>query len=252
MKVDEETQSVVDYALVEHEFLTIVSAVQQNALRTRSIGDSVTNNLTCDSLTLLNGDPADFMPNPVFTSDVSIMSCELNIPDSKSRTGKIQVRVTDKVKKPGAQMIIKLINYEVSGITYHCDSMMVATKEIHDTYSTYQFILVNGLCKAPAYTVKYDFDRILYNYSKGEPVGTGSLIRIYGNSSGVNRHGVTFSTAILSSGLTKYRSCAYVSKGTLEITLEGFKKRTIDFGSGMCDEEASFTVNENTVTFKLK
>jgi hypothetical protein len=38
----------------------------------------------------------------------------------------------------------------------------------------------------------------------------------------------------------------------MELTPAGFKKRSVDFGNGSCDDLATFTVNENTVTFKLK
>jgi hypothetical protein len=38
----------------------------------------------------------------------------------------------------------------------------------------------------------------------------------------------------------------------MELTPDGFKTRTVDYGNGVCDDNATFTVNGSTVAFKLK
>jgi hypothetical protein len=77
------------------------------------------------------------------------------------------------------------------------------------------------------------------------------VISITGNSSGKNRLGRTFTTDI-TSGLIKRSDCKYITSGTLELTPEGLRTRTVDFGNGTCDDDATFTVNGQTISFKLK
>lgn len=247
MEIDNDTQSVVDHALAEQEFLAIVSAIRHSALKTKSIGDSAAAD-PCDSLLLMGGDPSDFEPNPIYTYNASNIACALSGDDHKSRSGQIQVRITGKVKNPGARMIIRLINYQTSGTDYRCDSIVVTT----GAAGNYQVALVNGLLSTADYTIKYDFSGAIHEYPGGKSPVNGAFMKVYGNATGVNRQGIAFSTATSSAGLTRYNSCAYVSEGSLDITTEGFQKRTVDFGDGACDADASFTVNENRVIFKLK
>jgi hypothetical protein len=58
------------------------------------------------------------------------------------------------------------------------------------------------------------------------------------------------------SPLTKRANCQFISSGILNLTPEGFKTRTVDYTSGTgkdaCDDDATFSVNGNTVAFKLK
>ena len=74
---------------------------------------------------------------------------------------------------------------------------------------------------------------------------------MYGEAKGSNRRGLPFSVTI-NYDIVKHNNCSFFQKGKIEISPEGYKKRLVDFGDGTCDDEGSFTVNENTVAFKLK
>jgi hypothetical protein len=43
-----------------------------------------------------------------------------------------------------------------------------------------------------------------------------------------------------------------MTSGTVDVTPDGFKTRTVDFGNGACDDDATYTVNGQTISFKLK
>ncbi len=253
MEVDNETQSVVDYAIADQEFTAIVPAIYQSARFTKGTGVQNTFSLSsCDTLTYVSGDTTDFIPNPIYTLHAN-GACSLVMPDGKSRSGKITVRLTGRVRVPGSQMILKLNDYAASGINYGCDSLVVTTKESTASYAIFGIKLVNGICKTNLYSIKYKFERTFTIYPAGDFVSADAVTYVYGDASGTNRQGKNFSTnTAQGTSLVKHKTCQYFDKGTMELTPEGFKTRTINFGDGNCDDEATFTVNENTVAFKLK
>jgi len=254
MEVDNETQSVVDYAIADQEFAAIIPAVYQSLLVTKGTGAQTGFPLlSCDTLTYLSGDTTDFDPNPVYSLNVSNTSCSLIIPDGKVRAGKITIRLTGKIRMPGSQMVLKLYDYGASGISYSCDSLVLSTRESVASYASFGVKLVNGLCKTGPYSIKYKFDRIFTVYPAGDAAGSDAVVYMYGDGSGTNRQGKNFSTnTVQGTSLVKHKTCKYIDKGIMELTPEGFKTRMINFGDGNCDDEATFTVNENTVAFKLK
>ena len=85
--------------------------------------------------------------------------------------------------------------------------------------------------------------------TKGD--ASDDIFSISGSSSGKNREGRTFTTTI-TNPLIKKTNCKWLSSGTLELTPNGFAARTVDFGSGTCDDDATFTVNGQTISFKLQ
>ena len=77
------------------------------------------------------------------------------------------------------------------------------------------------------------------------------IFSISGNSVGKNREGRNFTTSI-TNALIKKTNCKWISSGTLKLTPDGFATRTVDFGSGACDDDATFTVSDQTISFKLQ
>ncbi len=79
---------------------------------------------------------------------------------------------------------------------------------------------------------------------------------MHGAGSGINRTGLVFVRETAGKGyedyVVKHKKCAHIEKGLVKISPIGFKPRLLDFGNGNCDEDATFTINENTVAFKLK
>lgn len=255
MEVDNETQSVVDYAIADQEFTAIVSGVYQSAMVTFGTGAQTSFfSHGCDTLSLYSGqkDTLNFTPNPVYSFNPS-GQCSVVMNDGKPRAGSVKVRLTGKIMTPGSQMILKIYNYSSAGIEYSCDSIVVTTKESNTGYVSFGVTLVNGKCKTAAYSILYKFNRTFTIYPKGDATGADMVTYIYGNAQGTNRTGTNFSATVeQGASLIKHKTCPYIDKGTMELTPEGFKTRTINFGDGTCDDEATFTVKENTVAFKLK
>ena len=258
--VDNETQSSVDNAVADQEYASIVPTTNGHAINTKGTG--TTGRMaagTCDSLTLIQGNISALGTNnysayPVYTLDVS-GACSLTIPDGKIRSGTLKIRLTDKIRNVGAKMIIYMINYKTGLIGYSCDSIVVTTLA-SDTVThktSFNVKLINGVCSSSAWLIKYSSDRTFTNYSKGNPVGTDGVAEVFGTANAINRQGRAFTVNIPSTTpLIKHKSCQFIDKGILDLTPDGFKTRSIDFGNGTCDDDATFTVNGNTVAFKLK
>ena len=264
-EVDNETQSAVDNAVADQEYAAIVPAVNSHAINTKGAGgDKIM--APCDSLTKISGDTLNFgLPFtaanyngfPTYTMNTSASVCALTMPDGKLRTGKIWIKLTNKIKTPGAMMIIKLLSYKTNGtITYSCDSIVVSTlasSSVTPIFNQFNIKLFGGVCQTSNWTIKYKFDRTFKNYPKGTTGTSDPVVEVFGTSSGTNREGRAFTVNTpQSSQCIKHKSCEFIDKGIIELTPDGFKTRTIDFGNGSCDDNATFTVNGNTVAFKLK
>jgi len=248
MGVDNETQSVVDYAIVDQEFLAIVPTIYQSVLQAVYTGSVAP---IC-GLQEVSKNTADTMWNAIYSLNVSNIDCPLAMPDGKARTGKLIMRLIVH-ELTNLQIVAKLENYQASGIVYSCDSMVLTTKVSNSSFKSYNVNLVNGACKTGTVSIKYTFNRTITVYPNGDVNDSNPVVYAYGDARGTNRFGTNFSTSVVQqTPLVKHKTCAYIDKGTMELTPQGFKPRTINFGDGVCDDEATFTVNENTVAFKLK
>jgi len=259
-EVDNETQSAVDNAVADQEYAAIVPAVNSHAINTKGTGHQDRIMAACDSLTKISGDTLFGQTghiDPTYTMSVNNAGCNLTMPDGKARTGFIKVKLTGKIKNPGSKMIINLMNYKTNGaITYSCDSIIVTTlasSSVAPVFSSFNIKLFGGVCQTSNWVIKYKFDRTFKNYPKGKTNGGDPVVEVFGTSSGVNREGRAFTVNTpQSSQCIKHKSCEFIDKGIIELTPDGFKTRTIDFGNGTCDDNAVFTVNGSTVAFKLK
>lgn len=264
--VDNETQSAVDNSLADQEYSELPGTANDHAINTKGTGatrDARMIAAPCNSLTLISGDTLFGLPghvHPTYTLDISNTNCGTTMPDGRTRTGQLKITLTGRIRKPGSQMIIKMIGYNVTlpmgtstaNVSYSCDSMVVTTLD-SSIYTKFNVKLINGVCLwGSGKIIKYSSDRVVTNYPKGNPINTDPVTEVYGTSNGVNRDARAFSVVIpQSTPLVKHKSCKYIDKGIFDLTPDGFKTRTVDFGNGTCDNNATFTVNGNTVAFTL-
>ena len=73
---------------------------------------------------------------------------------------------------------------------------------------------------------------------------------ITGSASGINRNGLAYSVNI-TSPLRKEICCRWISSGTLDVVPQGFATRTVDFGTGACDNQATVTINGNVYNVQM-
>ena len=196
----------------------------------------------------------DTVSNPhLITVDFGINNCVGA--DGKNRRGKILISYTGKYKDAGTVIHISFDNYFVN------DNQLAGTKTITN----------NGLNAAGhiSYSIKVDGNIILANnggvitwvsdrtreWLEGYATDDrkDDVYSITGNGSGVSARGISYTALIINPLIKKMASgCKHFVSGSIEITPKGKLTRTIDFGGGGCDDEATVTVGKSTRTITLK
>lgn len=258
-EVDNETQSVVDNAICEQQFMSIQPTVNSKGIQEKGIkkinacelwnilgavGGTNTPNPTQD--TIVNGS-GDYQNGPVtFEIDYGTTGCAGS--DGRTRTGKIQIVTAKRWSSLNNQVTVNLINYKVNNINY--TGTVKVTKTGPASFNTQ---VINGHCTDGNWTIDWECNKTLTQTAGASTPNdeTDDVFEISGSTNGKNREGRTFTTNI-TSPLQKKMNCAFITAGTLELTPDGFKTRTVNFGNGTCDDDATFTVDGQTVTFKLK
>lgn len=252
-EVDTETQSVVDNSICEQEFMQIQPTTNNLAIKTK--GTSAQKLMSppggCDSLTLISGDTTQFNNTNPPTYEYNYGTCSLASVDGVVRTGKLWIRFLGRPNTVNSKTIIKLINYKINGaITYSCDSIVVTTISNSVGTKKWNVNIINGMCTGTGWTIKYASNKDITLTTNSTPALSDDVVSVTGAANGTNRDGRNFTVTI--TGITKPTSCKHITSGTLEVTPQDFSKRTVDFGSGTCDDDATFTVNGQTIAFKLK
>ena len=73
---------------------------------------------------------------------------------------------------------------------------------------------------------------------------------ITGSAEGTNRSGRNYD-AIIKEGLRIEIGCNYITSGILELTPEDLKTRSIDYGDGACDNDATVAIGNASFNIKL-
>lgn len=84
----------------------------------------------------------------------------------------------------------------------------------------------------------------------GDSLWTNDVYVVNGTASGNNSNGDSVNCVL--TNLRHEHSCHWITSGTLEITPSNRPVRTIDFGSGTCDDEATVTKNGVTKIIHLR
>lgn len=263
VEVDNETQSVVDNAVAEQEFMAMVPAVNNMAIKTKGTGAAHNRAMaTCDTMTYISGDTTFTNLNspPIYSLSIASASCS-PIQDAKIREGVMFITFYGRLKNVGSRIKLVMQNYKAANtdpnkkISYICDSIVVKTLVNTNAPNVREFNvkIYNGKCIGAnnGWTTLYSVDRTIRHEEAGD------VIKIWGTSNGTNREGRKFTVEVaVATPLVKRGNCQFISSGILNLTPEGFKTRTVDYTSGTgvdaCDENATFSVNGNTVAFKLK
>jgi hypothetical protein len=82
------------------------------------------------------------------------------------------------------------------------------------------------------------------------PTWTDDVYEITGSASGVNGNGISY-TANITKALRRALSCKWIDSGIIEITPEGKATRTVDFGNGNCDDQATVSVKNRSRNITL-
>jgi len=256
-QTDTESQTAIDYSICEREFAQVGPTATNLVIKTKSspsrLMEGFTNVLSvCDTLTWVSGDTLWTSPthqNPVYEYDFG--TCGGYAFDGIPRTGKWRITFRNGgIKKPGASMLIQLLNYKLSTITYSADSIVFKNGGMANGVYTYTISVYNGVCMASTWTISYNSTRSVSVDTKNTTDPSDDIVTIVsGTANGKNREGRAFNVNI--KNLTKPANCKYITKGTVEITPDKLSPRIINYGDGTCDNKAVLTINGNSFEITL-
>ncbi len=261
-EVDNESQSVVDNAVCEQQFMSIQPVVSEKGITESGIKRTT----AFETWTILGAinTPSVTTPGPNDTLDVSPadgiydngpVTFQLTYNtgffgnDGIPRTGSLKITTAKRWSAFNNTITVDLVNFLVNGtVTYSGQVKITRTNALSVTCE-----VVNGHCTNGSWNIDYQGTKTLTQIGgQNTPnIEADDIYSITGNASGVNREGRAFTTSI-TNALIKKSSCKFITSGSLDLTPEGFKTRTVDFGSGACDDDATYTVNGQTISFKLK
>lgn len=254
-EVDTETQSVVDNAICEQQFMAIQPSANERGIQEKGIKKLYgTYAIPCDTFKIISGDTTDVTGDKIYDNGPVTFQIDYdygtvcNAADGTVRTGSINITTPNKWSVyTNSVVTIDLINYKVNNITY--EGQIKVTRP-NATSATVE--VINGKCTGSGWVITYNGIKTTTQVAGiGTVTETDDEFTITGSSNGVNREGRSFSTNI-TNALHKKSSCKWMTSGTLDLTPSGFKTRTVDFGNGACDDDATYTVNGQTISFKLK
>ncbi len=172
--------------------------------------------------------------------------------DGRYRRGTINVTWSGRYRDAGSSHTITFTNYYVN------DNQIMGTKTVtnngyngagHLTFS----ISVNGtIIKANGGgTITWTSSRTR-EWIAGEstPTWSDDEYLITGSASGTNAAGNSF-TAAITTPLDVKLNCHYIVAGAFSITPSGKPTRSVDFGNGVCDNQATVTINGNVYNITL-
>jgi hypothetical protein len=246
-KPDTDTQSAVDNTICEDEFGKSMSTVNTYAVKengVRGTQDYLAGGptVTIDPVDTLNGFPV--------TMTLDFGTGTVDPVDGKTRSGKIICVFSDHWRTVGSTIRVTLVDFISNGTAFSCDSM----KMVHSSSNSFTQQVFNGKASNAGWEGPLQWQGIrTITQTEGMQTPFNHLDDVYsitGNSSGVNRKGKAY-TVNISSPLVKRVSCSWVESGKVDITPEGLAVRTIDYGNGTCDSQATITISGNTFTFTM-
>ena len=260
-EVDNESQSVVDNALCEQQFMAIQPVVNDKGISEKGLSNR-TNSVTCESWTILGALGGTNTPNPqldtivvggvfqngpvTFQIDYGTIGCIGA--DGVYRTGKINVTTAKKWSKYNNLVTVDLVGFKANTISYSGQIKITRSDSVTLTVE-----VLNGVCSNGTWNIEYTGTKTMKQIGgfSTKTISADDDFSIVGSSSGKNRDGRNYS-ANITNAIIKKASCKFITSGTLVLTPDGFKPRTVDFGNGACDDDATYTVNDQTIAFKLK
>ena len=247
--MDNESQSLVDYSIVDQEFMAVLPMVFQYMASTSSAGgDQAYAKKPCAALTYESGDTLQ-MKDVDYTFDVYDNHCITH--DTKERTGIMQIRLNSQFSDDGSRSVVRFKNYISDDWSYDADSIIITRIGTGGSHIAFNVQVINGRANKDTYHLQYSCERTVAVFPATNASGLGAYISFYGDARGHSRTGLDYKVEVIKD-VMKPHGCRYFNSGLIEITPQGFKPRKVDFGDGTCDGQATFEVNENSVAFKLK
>lgn len=245
---DTETQSAQDNSVCEGEFTGRMGIINGYAIKEQGVKSMMSGSPTVyvNPADTLDGFPVTMLIDYGTVGTVDPM-------DGKTRKGQVQAVFSSKWSTVGSQITVKLLNYYVKAagasnfVQYDCDSMMI----IHNSAYSFTHNIIGGKCVAATWNLEWACSRTMTQTAgMGDTLTSNDVFQFTGSAVGKTREGKNY-TVNVTSPVTKSMSCPWIQSGKIELTPEGKATRTVDYGTGVCDSQATLTINGNTFAFTM-
>jgi hypothetical protein len=226
--VDTDTSSAADNASAESSFSTVFRSTNQNS-------DSVAARSGCPSITITSNGPTHYPKT--LTVDYGSTGCN-------GKKGSYTAVFSGPFKTQNSTITITYYNYYDGDYKINADSHTITNNGVNSAnHLVYTVSVVNGtLTSSTGTTSTWNASRsIEWTVGSNTPWGDDVFL-ISGVTNGTSAKGVTYSTAI-NTPLQIADGCDYIESGVLTLTPQSGDNRVIDFGSGVCDNTATVTIN---------
>jgi hypothetical protein len=195
------------------------------------------NNLSCATVTIT---PLQGFPKTI----VIDFGGGCTSPNGVIRSGKINVVLSDSLRIPGSTSVMTFDNYFVNG--FKKEGTITWTNTSTATERSWTRVVTNGKITEPGgnYWLHSGTRHVVHIAGAQTPrYLLDDEFSITGNSTVTNSAGVS-RTSTIQNALHKKVVCANIDMGTIRI--DGPNHFAIlDFGNGVCDREATISINGN-------
>lgn len=252
---DKDQTTALDNATAENAFNDVFKQVDDAAKQTSYAGANKVMQLDSGGCATITITPFDTVNWPkTLTIDFGTTNCLCS--DGRFRRGKVYASLTGRYRDSATVITVTLDQYYVNN--YHIEGAKTITNNGHvgpvSGGLLYTVNVVNGIVTSPTgKQVTWNSTRTR-EWIEGEDTGwpnwQDDVYLIDGSASGVDQNGNNY-TVTITSPLRVALNCKWIESGTVEIIPDGLATRTVDFGTGACDDQAAVTVNGVTYNFTM-
>lgn len=253
---DKDQRAAIDNATAENAFNDVFGQVDKAAKETSQSGAQKIMQLDSGGCATITITPFDTVTWPkTLTIDFGASNC-LCI-DGKYRRGKIIANLSGKYREPATVITVTPVQYYVNN-NYIQGTKTITNMGPIGTYGgnhnlVYNIVVSNASVTTANGTISWNSTRTR-EWIEGEsthwPYWHDDVYLISGSATGIDINGNGF-TVNITSPLRVALDCKWIESGTLDIIPDGRPTRTVDFGSGICDDQATVTINGVTYNFTM-
>ena len=242
---DYNVQSSIDNSFASSEFSAISNMVETEARNTpvvyKTSGNLQVNGVYCPGA-IVTGTA---LGANQYRLEIDFGPAGSNCMDGRLRTGKLICSISGRWSVNGSVVTIVPEDYTVNAWAVQFNKT-ISHRGI-DTltgFRKFDVTISNGVISTPQGIIEYESNRTV-EWIAGEntPANyTDDQYRINGSASGVARDLIPF-TATIDQPLIANMNCQHLVQGVVSLTPQFYSTRTIDYGQGVCDDQAVLSID---------
>lgn len=235
---EEDKTSTSDYAKAETIYTEIWYTTLEQALSNPAlngmVGAPVEDRNACPTVSV---SPQGTFPK-VLTLDYAT-GCVT--PKGQSISGQIIATFSGPASQTGTTISVTLVNFKYKGYTVSGTYSVSCAGPGSYSGSISNGVIVNPQGGTTTYSGTFSVVQVEGASTNGLNQQADDVYNISLNIAGVDTNGKVYTTKT-TSPLRKELDCAWIVSGAIEVKIGNTAKKTLDFGTGNCDDQATLTV----------